>query len=161
MNPIVQAAARAGIALAIVGGGAAVMSALMKSRAPAEATPNAENGVVVRTLKVKASRQLATVAAQGTVLPARQVTLQPEVQGRVIQRSDSLVPGGRFKAGDVLLRVDASEYALRAQQSASQIEQAEQQLLLEASWPLTNGNSSVRTKRPVMLDARWRCVSRN
>jgi len=133
MNPIAQVAARAGIALAIVFGGAAVMSALVKSRAPAEATPQKEQGVVVRTLKVKASRQLATVAAQGTVLPARQVTLQPEVQGRVIYRSDSLVPGGRFKAGDVLLRVDASEYALRAKQSATQIEQAEQQLLLEAS----------------------------
>ncbi len=133
MSPVAKAVARGGIAILIVALGAGVMGMLVKSRAPAEAKPDSDTGVVVRTARVKAKKQLATVAAQGTVLPARQVTLQPEVQGRVIYRSDNLVPGGRFKKGEVLLRIDASEYALRAKQSASQVEQAQQQLLLEES----------------------------
>lgn len=133
MSPVVKAAARAGIAIIIVAVGAGVMGALVKSRATTEATPESNTGVVVRTAKLKGTKQLATVAAQGTVLPAHQVTLQPEVQGRVVYRSENLVPGGRFKKGEVLLRIDASEYALRAKQSASQVEQAEQQLLLEES----------------------------
>lgn len=133
MSPIAQAAVRGALALFIVAAGAGVMGALVATRAPAEGKPASDKGVVVRTMKVKSSRQQATVAAQGTVIPAHEVTLQPEVQGRVVFRSDNLVPGGRFEKGEVLLRIDASEYALRAKQSSAQIEQAEQQLRIEES----------------------------
>jgi len=51
----------------------------------------------------------------------------------VVYRADNLVPGGRFQKGDVLLRIDASEYSLRAKQSAAQIEQVQQQLMIEES----------------------------
>src|SRR5690606_31726959 len=71
--------------------------------------------------------------AQGTVISSREVGLQPEVAGRVIARSPNLVPGGRFKRGELLLRLDPGEYSLRAAQSAAQVEQARQQLALEES----------------------------
>lgn len=133
MKPAFRVLGRAALALGIVALGAGVMAALIASRPPAESKPADQAGVVVRTLKVKASTQLTTIASQGTVIPAREVQLQPEVPGRVVYKSPNLVPGGRFKKGEVLLRIDASEYALRAQQTASQLEQAEQQVKLEAA----------------------------
>jgi len=109
------------------------MSGLIASGQGAEAKPPSDLGVVVRTQTVKVVHQQATVGAQGLVIAADEVALQPEVQGRVVFRSDKLVPGGRFKKGEVLLRIDASEYALRAKKSSSQLEQAQQQLTLEES----------------------------
>jgi RND family efflux transporter MFP subunit len=109
------------------------MKFLVSTKAPVEAKPEGDTGVVVRTMIVHKKEQPAAVATQGLVVPAHEVSLQPEVQGRVVFRSKNLVPGGRFKEGEVLLRIDASEYALRAKQSATQIEQAQQQLMLEQS----------------------------
>lgn len=50
------------------------------------------------------------VDAQGTVAPRREGELRPQVSGEVIWVSPSLVPGGFFEAGEVLLRVDPLDY---------------------------------------------------
>lgn len=133
MGPAARVFGRIGLSLLIVGAGVGVMKVLVANKAPVEATPASDLGTVVRTQRVRAQAQLASVASQGLVVPADEVSLQPEVPGRVVYRSDSLVPGGRFKKGDVLLRIDENEYSLRAKQSASQVEQAQQQLMLEQS----------------------------
>lgn len=133
MNSATQLIVRILIPTAILGTGLAVQGLLVASKAKTEAIPQKDLGVSVRTQKVTARQERVTVAAQGTVVPAREVSLQPEVQGRVTFANPALVPGGRFKKGDVLLRIDASEYALRAKQSATEVAQAEQQLMLEQS----------------------------
>jgi RND family efflux transporter MFP subunit len=51
--------------------------------------------------------------------------------GRVTWQHDSLVPGGRVKAGETLLRVDARDYELAADQQEANVERAELQLRLE------------------------------
>ncbi len=159
MNTIQRTLLRIGLSALIIGAGAGVMSALVASGAKAEATPSSDLGVVVRTEKIKTIRQQGTVAGQGLVVPAHEVSLQPEVPGRVVFRSEQLVPGGRFKKGDILLRIDASEYSLRAKQSVSQIEQAQQQLMLEesrgeiaaAEWKLIGQESTSDAGRAVAL----------
>lgn len=133
MNSSTQLIARIAISLSILGAGLGISGLLIASKATTEALPQKDVGVSVRTQKVKARQERVTVAAQGTVVPAREVSLQPEVQGRVTYANQALVPGGRFKKGEVLLRIDASEYALRAKQSATEVAQAEQQLMLEQS----------------------------
>lgn len=119
--------------LAVIGAGAAIMGGLVATKPEAEPRPDKDTGVVVRTVEVHSTKEQVTVPAQGTVVAAREIRLQPEVAGRVTMRSENLVPGGRFKQGEVLLRIDPSEYAIRAEQSAAQVEQAKQQLALEAS----------------------------
>lgn len=133
MNSIAQAALRIAIPLVIIGAGVGMKNFLVSQKSAPTAKPPSDVGVSVRTVRVKATKQLVSVAAQGTVVPAREVSIQPEVQGRVVFASEALVPGGRFKKGQVLLRIDSSEYSLRAKQSASQVQQAEQQLKLEES----------------------------
>lgn len=51
-----------------------------------------------------------TVHGNGTVRPRSQITLTPQVVGRVEWVSPALVSGGRFEAGDVLFRVEAADY---------------------------------------------------
>ncbi len=151
---------RIALPISIVALGVVAQKALSSMREPAQSKPPGEEGVVVRTLKVSASRERVTIAAQGTVVPARELSLQPEVQGRVIYRAPSLIPGGTFKKGEVLLRIDPSEYALRAKQSATEVERAREQLKLEQSrgevaareWNLIGGESGgTKTGREVAL----------
>jgi len=50
------------------------------------------------------------VHGNGAVRPRSQITLAPQVAGRVEWASPALVSGGRFEAGDVLLRIEAADY---------------------------------------------------
>ncbi|MEZ4369776.1 MAG: efflux RND transporter periplasmic adaptor subunit [Polyangiaceae bacterium] len=74
----------------------------------------------------------AHVSATGTVEAAKELTLSPEVTGRVTYVSPNLVTGGRVKQGETLLRIDASSYALQARQQKTAIRKAEADLRMEA-----------------------------
>ncbi len=171
MNSLARLLIRIALPLGVVAAGVMTQKALVSMKKPAEAKAAQEEGVVVRTQKVSSVRQLVNVAAQGTVVPAREISLQPEVQGRVVYRSSALVPGGTFKKGEVLLRIDPSEYRLRAQQSATEVERALEELKLEQSrgvvaereWSLIGQDASasesgreVALRRPQMKEAEAR-----
>jgi RND family efflux transporter MFP subunit len=51
-----------------------------------------------------------TVRAQGSVSPRIETDLVSEVAGKIVWMSDDFVAGGTFEAGDVLARVDPSDY---------------------------------------------------
>ena len=73
------------------------------------------------------------VRAQGTVVPASQVTLHAQVSGNVLFISSKLKPGGRFRKGEVMVRIDQSDYQLQIEQSAAKLAQAEHKLVIEKS----------------------------
>jgi RND family efflux transporter MFP subunit len=73
----------------------------------------------------------ARVNATGTVVPAREVTISPEVSGRVVYVSDKLRRGERLRKGDVMVRLDARDYELGVRMEASRVQQAELELSLE------------------------------
>ena len=50
------------------------------------------------------------VHGNGTVRPRSQITVTPQVVGRVEWVSPALVSGGRFEAGDVLMRIESADY---------------------------------------------------
>ncbi|MCH2110790.1 MAG: efflux RND transporter periplasmic adaptor subunit [Polyangiaceae bacterium] len=110
-----------------------VRSALIAMKPEAEVVDQEQLGVLVETIPAALSEQAVQVDAEGVVVASQQVTIQSEVSGRVRSRSPDLVPGGRFRKGDSLLKIDAGEYKLRAAQSASEVEQARQMLALEKS----------------------------
>ncbi len=50
------------------------------------------------------------ISAQGNVEPKRESDLATEIAGRISERSPSLVRGGFFAKGDILARIDDSDY---------------------------------------------------
>lgn len=72
-----------------------------------------------------------TITAMGTVIPAREVVLQPRISGQVIDISENFVPGGRVSKGEVLLRVDPADYQNQLQQRRSELTQATTALEIE------------------------------
>jgi len=78
----------------------------MERRKPPPPTPT------VRTIKVETTSQPVIVQGEGTVKPLKEINLVPQVGGKVIDVSPSMVNGGQFKEGDVLLRIDPIDYEL-------------------------------------------------
>jgi multidrug efflux pump subunit AcrA (membrane-fusion protein) len=64
----------------------------------------------VRVIQVQDTAEYLSVSSQGTVQPRSQSELIPEVTGRVTWISPSLVNGGAFAKGDVLLLIDEADY---------------------------------------------------
>jgi RND family efflux transporter MFP subunit len=72
-----------------------------------------------------------TIAAMGTVVPAKRVVLQPEVSGRIVAQNPQLLPGGLFKKGDVILQIDPRDYETAVKQQEAAVEQARLEVQLE------------------------------
>lgn len=116
---------------AILGGAGLLTGAMVLMRPPAERKAPEQVVTRVEVIEVQPEDRPAHVAATGTVEPARQVSLMPQVNGRIVWQSDALVPGTRVDKGTVLARIDPTDYELAVEQAKSQVRQAEVELELE------------------------------
>lgn len=107
----------------ILGGGALYL--LKITRADATKGAREHTGTLVEVMKVDAGTHAVKLRAQGTVQPAEEVVIHPEVGGRVIWQSDELVPGGHFAKGDPLVRVDRRDYLLALEAQRAELSRAE------------------------------------
>lgn len=90
---------------------AAIMAYTLVATAPVPQQVEPEDvstSIRIQTIEKQAVR--LKVRSQGTVEPRTESELIPEVSGRVEWVSPSLVAGGFFKEGEVLLRIDNSDY---------------------------------------------------
>jgi RND family efflux transporter MFP subunit len=111
--------------LAVAGG---LTATLMASReAPEKSEPEAE-AALVETRTVERREHRLDVRASGTVVPARQVQLQPQVSGMIVDVHPSLEPGGLVDEGERLVQIDRSDYQLAVDQRETAVEQAKAQL---------------------------------
>lgn len=79
----------------------------------------------LRVTRVQAGQEYLAVNSQGTVQPRSQRELIPEVSGRVVWMSPSLVGGGAFAENEVLLRIDQADYLSALQRSEAALQRAE------------------------------------
>ena len=107
----------AGIAVAI-----AVYWLMNRPRAGREEPE--ERARIVEVTEVTSGTQQITVDAMGTVVPADEVGLVARVNGRITKVNPDLVPGSHLEEGEVLARVDQSDYKLARQQARSSFKQA-------------------------------------
>ena len=67
------------------------------------------------------SRQVVLDDLMGVVRPARAVELRPQVVGRIEWISEKLMPGGRFAAGEELVRIEQRDFELAVAQRESEL----------------------------------------
>ncbi len=117
--------------LLVLGVGAAVMVGFIKSKETPKPKDRSQRAALVEIRSVAPIDHAVNVEAQGVVRPARQVTITPQVAGRLTDVHPALVIGGRLVKGERLFRIDAREYALVVAQQEAQVAQAELQLAVE------------------------------
>jgi RND family efflux transporter MFP subunit len=142
------------VALGIMGFRALMASKpQIKKRKPPAPVP------MVRIMRVKAGPQVLYIRGEGTVGPLREINLVPEVGGKVVYVSPSLVNGGVFRKGDTLLRIDPVDYQLAVTLAEAKVKDAESRLQLaeeEAAvaleeWRLLYGDTADGNKKPPPL----------
>ena len=80
--------------------------------------------VASRTAKV-------VIRAMGSVMPARTVDLASRVRGQVVSADPRFVPGGFFRAGEQMLKVEATDYELAVRQRESDLTKVQTELKIE------------------------------
>ncbi|HNO77867.1 MAG TPA: HlyD family efflux transporter periplasmic adaptor subunit [Phycisphaerae bacterium] len=64
------------------------------------------------------------VNAYGTVVPSRELRIIPEVAGRIVELNKSLEPGGILKQGELLFRIDPTDYEIAVAQAEADLDVA-------------------------------------
>lgn len=72
-----------------------------------------------------------SVSTQGEARPRREIDLVPEVGGKIVYVSPNFLEGGIFKKGEVLVRIDDSDYKVAEIRASANVAQAEQLLVRE------------------------------
>ena len=73
------------------------------------------------------------VNVQGEVEAHTEINLVPQISGKISYISPNFVEGGKFRKGEVLARIEATEFELRVIQARANITQAETVVMREKS----------------------------
>ena len=113
------------LAVGVIALGALGMIKLTESKPQIQKQKAAAPLVVVRTMEVRTASRNVVVKGEGTVRPLQEIDLVPQVDGKVIDIAPSLINGGQFKKGEVLLRIEPEDYRLAVTLARSKVMNAE------------------------------------
>ena len=115
----------------VLAAGVGVFMMLFKSRPEPPRTARENQGLLVEVATLESGRQDVNVSARGQVVPAQRAVMAPQVTGTVRWMADALVPGGRFRQGETLLRLDSRDYRLALESQEANLSAAGLELQLE------------------------------
>lgn len=107
---------------------------------------------LVQVMPLEKTDETVSVRAMGTVVPAREIILEPQVSGKIVWRHPDFEPGGFLTAGNEVIRIDPTDYELDLARKKSQVANAAYALKMEMGhqavakreWQLLKGNKSTR-----------------
>ncbi|MCK5851202.1 MAG: efflux RND transporter periplasmic adaptor subunit [Kiritimatiellae bacterium] len=119
------------VPLAIICVAILVAIVLMKTKRKAKQKPRGERASVVSVVGMKRSNERVVINVSGTVVPGREIILQARVAGEVVRIDPRFIPGGRFKAGEIILEIDPADYEIAVTKSRATLVKAEYDLQIE------------------------------
>lgn len=94
-------------------------------------TATLKRSMLVEVIYAEMGNYRPVIVETGTVVPAREVMLAPQVEGRVIKLHPDFNPGGFVRSGETVLQIEADDYKNRLLQRESELIQAETELAIE------------------------------
>lgn len=80
---------------------------------------------MVRTITVSTGPMQIFVTGQGSAKPVQEIQLVPQINGKVIEVAPSLVNGGIFRKGDLLLAIEPVDYEIAVTLAEARVKEAE------------------------------------
>lgn len=87
-----------------------------------------KTAMLVDVVTVERGTHRPQIVGTGTVEPARDIVLSPQVGGRVVAIAEEFTPGGYVEKGDVLVRLERADYRYALAQRKSELREALSQL---------------------------------
>ena len=109
--------------LAILLGAVAIFVVLTGLREPPAKKESEILAPLVEVLEMQPMRAAFRIESQGTVMPRTQTTLSSEVSGTIVEISPKWIAGGVFAAGEVLMRIDPTNYSVAVDQAKALVRQ--------------------------------------
>jgi RND family efflux transporter MFP subunit len=131
--------------------GVLIMLALIARRPAPYREIKEDPGIIVQLFTVEKKKTEIIVRGTGTVEAAQEVSLIPQVNGRISYRAPQLAKGGFFKKGEVLFRIEDTDYRLALEQELAARAKAEYELatiesqaqIARAEWERLNKGKDV------------------
>lgn len=108
--------------------GFVAMAGMVLSKAPPEKKVRDQIGTLVETMAMNIEDRRIEINATGTVQAAAQVTIVPQVGGRVVRLSEGFKEGRFFEKGQLLFEIEDADYRLAVDKSRSGYAKAEYDL---------------------------------
>jgi RND family efflux transporter MFP subunit len=102
---------------------------LVKSRKVPLPKETPHLGPLVEVTPLARTRHQVVVTGTGTVQPRFEVTITPQVKGRISEISPRMVAGGQLRKGELLFAIEDEDYRLAIELARSSLAQAELELL--------------------------------
>ena len=101
----------------IIIAGFAVMKVLYLSRSEPKKEVKADPGILVKTFEAVVEDKIIIVNGTGTVNSSQEISLIPQISGRVTYVAPDLSVGGHFKKDAVLFEIEDIDYVLALEQA--------------------------------------------
>ena len=115
----------AGLAVLAAGGGVLAGMTLYGQSRHVEVPPPAEDSLHVRAITAQPGDYPVTLQGFGTVAALREVSVAPEVAGRIVEAHPEFKSGGSVNEGDVIIRIDPSLYQSALNEAEAALRQQE------------------------------------
>ena len=106
----------------------AVTALLIMSKKSPPKEAKVQLGALVEVVKVMPQEYPLTVKASGTVEARQQISLEPQVNGKVVALGKGFASGAFFRKGDLLIQIEKTDYRLAVQQAEAALARAEVEL---------------------------------
>lgn len=120
------------IPLFIVFAGVALAFFLYVTKPSAKRGERGAEAPLVEVMEAVSSNHVVTISSMGVVMASRTIALKPRVGGFVLETSDRFVPGGIFKKGEVILKLDPRDFELALKKKEAILLRAQAELSLES-----------------------------
>jgi len=114
--------------LLIIVAAIAIFAALMLFKKQPPKHPAIAKGALVEVLPVTRKDVAISILASGTVEAHREISLDPQVSGKVVKLGKGFASGAFFAKGDLLLQIEPTDYRLAVDQAEAALARAEVEL---------------------------------
>ncbi len=130
--------------------GVIIMKTLISTRPAPDKEVKKDPGILVEILKAERENTAVIVKGTGTVEAAQEISVIPQVSGRIIYTAPNLNVGGFFEKDAILFEIENTDYKLALERALSVKAKAEYELatiesqasIARAEWELINKNTA-------------------
>ncbi len=101
----------------------AIVFALIALKPEPPKREQVEFAMLVEAAELEMAASEILIRSQGTVLPRTETVLSAEISGAIVEISPKFVAGGVFKKGEVLMRIDPTNYTTAVDRAAALVNQ--------------------------------------
>ena len=117
----------------IIAGALAIAAFLIQNKKSPPKEARTELGALVEVLETVSQDYPLTVLASGAVAARQQISLEPQVSGKVVALGNKFASGAFFSKGELLIQIEQTDYKLAVEQAQAALARAEVDLAITES----------------------------